>query len=130
MRDCERTSALRRAIEAAIRAQAANNPQAPAVLKLMFQIAPHKATLSELPNHSGWALIYLDAVTPGNAAGNRNVLDQTAGGFRQAIGREYAAQFAHAVQAQLGVVRNNAAIARLKSQLTGAPSPDSNSDQQ
>ena len=104
----------------ATRAQLAANPQgAPPPLALMFTTPAKQAKLLEAPNNAGWLVVYTDTITPGDATSKPNVVAATRGDLGHFVGSEYAEQFATAVRQAVGVKRNEAAIARVRGQLTG-----------
>jgi peptidyl-prolyl cis-trans isomerase D len=92
----------------------------PPPLALMFSMAPKRAKLLEAPNRGGWFVVYLDAIQSGNAAGNAQLIASTRQGLGSVSGRELVEQFSAAVRNQVGVKRNDAAIARLRDALAGA----------
>jgi len=102
------------------RAQLAASQQgAPPPLALMFTTPAKQAKLLEAPNNAGWLVVYTDTITPGDATSKPNVVAATRGDLGHFVGSEYAEQFATAVRQAVGVKRNEAAIARVRSQLTG-----------
>jgi len=105
---------------AATRAQIAANPrQAPPPLVLMFSMAKGSAKILEAPNNSGWFVIKLNQVTPGDARGKPPVISAARADISNSIGREYAQQFARAVRAAMGVKIDTGAVARVKADLAG-----------
>ncbi len=92
----------------------------PPPVTLMFSMAAGRTKLAEAPNRSGWFVVHLDAIQPGNAAGNAALLAQTRRGLGGVMGNEYAQQFTNAVRKMVGVKKNDAAIAKLRGELTGA----------
>ena len=109
----------------AARGQLAANPRgAPAPLVLLFSMAAKTAKVLEAPNKAGWLIVYLDAIQKGNAAGNAALVASTRADFGRAVGREYVEQFGNAVRREVGVKRNAAAIAQLRSELTGGGGSD------
>lgn len=105
------------------RAALIGNPQqVPPPLALLFAMAPKSTKLLEAPDKSGWIIVHLDTITPGNAQGNAKVIAGTQSDLGNAVGREYVAQFGKAVQNAIGTSRNAAAIASLKAELLGVAS--------
>lgn len=104
----------------ASRAQLAQNPRgAPPPLVLLFSMAQGSTKLLEAPDNGGWFVIHLDRIDRGNAAGQKALIDRMRADMGQLIGRELAEQFTNAVQNQIGVKRNDKAVAALKAELTG-----------
>ncbi|MFC3581491.1 peptidylprolyl isomerase [Sphingomonas hylomeconis] len=105
------------------RAQLAANPRgAPPPLTLLFSMSEGTTKLLEAPNNEGWFVVHLDRIERGNAAGQKAVIDQQRATIGQSVGREYAEQFTQAVQAKIGVKKNDKGIAALKAELGGAAS--------
>jgi peptidyl-prolyl cis-trans isomerase D len=91
----------------------------PAPFALLFSMARGTAKLLETPDKSGWLIIALDRIIPGDAATQPGLIAATQQQLGQAVGEEYVSQFVNAIKADLGVSRNAAAIATLKRSLTG-----------
>lgn len=107
------------------RAALIGNPrQVPPPLALMFAMAAKSTKLLEAPDKSGWIVVHLDTITPGNAQGNAKVIAGTESDIGNVVGREYVAQFGKAVQNAIGTSRNAKAIAALKAELMGVGSAD------
>ncbi|MCC2976464.1 SurA N-terminal domain-containing protein [Sphingomonas sp. PL-96] len=103
---------------AATRAQlAAQQGQVPPPVELMFAMAPKKARLIAAPNNGGWFVVYLDSITPGDASGDKRAVSSARAGLSQIVGQEYAEQFAEAVRRSVGVTKNDAAVARVRTTL-------------
>ena len=107
------------------RAALIGNPQrVPPPLALMFAMAAKSTKLLEAPDKSGWVIVHLDTITPGNAQGNAKVIAGTQSDIGNVVGREYVTQFGKAVQTVVGTSRNAKAIASLKAELLGIASAD------
>lgn len=103
---------------AAQRAQLGQQGQrVPEVMVALFSMLKGKARIIPLPQDQGYAIIQLDEVVPGNAAGNRQVLDATREGLIPVLAEEYGRQFQAAIRAQVGVQRNDAVLARIQGDL-------------
>ncbi len=92
----------------------------PPPLALMFGMKKGTARLLEAPNNAGWFVVKLDTVEPGDAKTAPGLVEASRSQFGEMISQEYAEQFANAIQDSTGVLRNNAAIAHLKAQLSGS----------
>lgn len=104
---------------AIVRAQLNGQQTPPPPLVLMFSMPPRTTRLLEAPGGAGWYLIRLDTITPGDARTVPAAMAGARNDFRRLLGREYAEQFARAVQADTGVKRDPAALAALKRELAG-----------
>ncbi|URW76372.1 SurA N-terminal domain-containing protein [Sphingomonas donggukensis] len=96
---------------------AAGGTQVPPPLALMFSMAAKKAKLLEAPNRGGWYIVYLDAIQNGDASKRPEVIASTRQGLGGVVGRELSEQFAAAVRKQVGVQRNDAAVAKVRAEL-------------
>ena len=74
----------------------------------------------EADDKQGWYVIWLDKITPGNVASEPGLIQATQTEIARSVGEEYVQQFAAAIKADLGVKKNDSAIAALKHSLTGA----------
>jgi peptidyl-prolyl cis-trans isomerase D len=90
----------------------------PPPLALMFNMRQGDTKVLAAPDRQGWFVIHLDTIERGDARGTPGLIDATRGQFVEVLGREYAEQFSAAVQKELGVKRDDAAIARLKASLS------------
>ncbi|MDQ2877663.1 MAG: SurA N-terminal domain-containing protein [Pseudomonadota bacterium] len=102
----------------------AQNPPPPLVL--LFNMGEHTAKVIEAPDRSGFIILYLAKVTPGNAAGNTKVIAGTRTDLTRQQGREYVEEFSKAVRGTVGYSRNEAAIAKVKAALVGQGGSDQN----
>jgi peptidyl-prolyl cis-trans isomerase D len=91
----------------------------PPPVELMFAMTAKKARLIAAPGNGGWFVVYLDSITPGDASGDKRAVASARAGLAQGVGNEYAEQFAEAVRRSVGVTRNDAAVARVRSTLAG-----------
>lgn len=91
----------------------------PEPVRLMFSMAANKAKITQSPSGDGYWIVRLDQIESGNAADNKELVNQTRDQIGQMVGQEYVQQFANALRKSVGVKLNDAAIARLKAQLTG-----------
>lgn len=107
------------------RAELAANPQgAPAPLALLFSMAPNTAKMLEAPNDTGWLIVKLDTIVRGNASNRPEVVSATRADIGRVIGREYAQEFTTAVRRAVTIKHNDAALAKVKADLTGRGGSD------
>lgn len=105
---------------ASSRAALAASPNgAPAPLALMFSMKPRTAKLLEAPEQGGWLVVYLDRIDSADATGKTAVINAMRADIGRTLGREYVQQFSQAIRRQLGVTKNDAAIAKAKQELLG-----------
>lgn len=106
------------------RAQLLSNPQqVPPPLVLLFSMKAKTAKLTAAPGNGGYYVVYLDAITPGDARGNAKVVEDTRSDIAKAIGREYGDQLVRAIEQAIGTKKNPAAIAAVRAELGGASAP-------
>ena len=94
--------------------------QVPPPLALLFSMAEKKAKRLEAPQKQGWYVVYLESIAPGDVKSEPRAVPAFQAQFSQLFGQEYAAQFYAAAKAELGVKRNDKAIAAVKQKLAGA----------
>ncbi len=97
--------------------------QVPPALSLLFSMAPKKAKLTAAPDGSGWIIVYLGDIQRGSAANDKAAVAGVGRELGQLIGNEHAEQFVEAVRRQIGVTKNAATIARVRSELAGGAAP-------
>ena len=91
----------------------------PPPLALMFSMTQGDTKILAAAQNQGWFVIHLDQVQAGDVKEAPGLVEATRGQFTELLGREYAEQFSAAVEKELSVKRDPAAIARLKAQLAG-----------
>lgn len=91
----------------------------PPPLALMFSMTQGDTKILAAAGNQGWFVIHLDKIEAGDVKQAPGLVEATRGQFVEMLGREYAEQFSAAVEKELGVTRDAAAIARLKAQLAG-----------
>lgn len=101
---------------------AKSQQKVPPALALLFSIPARQARVLEEEDKKGWYVIWLDKIEPGNIAAEPNLIKVTQGELSRSLGDEYAQQFAAAIKVDVGVKKNDSAIAALKRSLTGATS--------
>ena len=96
-------------------AQAAD--KAPAPLQLLFKLAKGKARMIESDDKKGYLIVWLEKLTPGNAASRPDLVSSTQAELSRVVGNEYVQQMLEAMKADLGVTKNAGAIAALRKSL-------------
>jgi peptidyl-prolyl cis-trans isomerase D len=94
--------------------------QVPAHMVALFSMKKGKTQLITLQGDQGYLILHLDEIIPGDAANNPQLLAATGSGLSNVLGDEYGRQFLRAIQADVGVERNAAAIARIESEMRKA----------
>ena len=106
-------------VKATRREIARQGQQVPPALAMLFSLPRGKARIMPAPNGSGWFVVHLGTIVPGNAAGTPELIDAVKGQFAQVMGDEYAQQFTAAMRARAKVKRNEDALKQLRQDLLG-----------
>jgi peptidyl-prolyl cis-trans isomerase D len=96
--------------------------KAPPVLATLFKLAPRKAKMVEAEDGKGYTIVWLERLEPGNAADKPELLNAASTSLSEAMGNEYMEQLLTAMKADVGAMRNEAAIIALKRSLRGGGS--------
>lgn len=91
----------------------------PPPVALMFSMAQGTVKLLKAPNDRGWYVVSLRRIVPGEAKAGDPLVAAAARELAAVVGREQAESLRRAIRAELGVERNEAAIAGVRKQLTG-----------
>ena len=97
----------------------ARQGQVPPPIALFFSMAQGTVKKLEDRSQNGWFVVQLADVEPGEVAADDPIVRATLQQLGQVTGEEYAAQFVKAVEREVGVERNQAAIDAVAAQLTG-----------
>lgn len=89
----------------------------PPPLQMLFSLSQGKTRLVAAPNNEGYFVVKLNRITPGDATTQPTLIAQVQTDFNRAAGEELAVQFLNAAQKELGVTRNEAAIAAARQRL-------------
>jgi peptidyl-prolyl cis-trans isomerase D len=91
--------------------------QVPPPLQILFSLAPGKSRLVAAPEGQGFYVVKLNRIAPGDALTQPGLVTQAQADLGENLGQEIAVQFLAAAQAELGVKRNEAAIAAARQRL-------------
>ena len=95
------------------------NAQVPPPMAMMFSLPRGKARILAAPDGRGWFVVYLDRIVPGDASKEPGLIQAVRTQFGAIIGEEYARQFTGAIRAGLDIERNEDALRKLKTELSG-----------
>ncbi|MCL6682407.1 peptidyl-prolyl cis-trans isomerase [Sphingomonas sp. SE158] len=98
---------------------AAANGKVPPALGMMFSLAQGRSRMVADPGGHGFIVIKVTKIVPGNASLQPGLISRTQSEFQQAVPDEYAEQMGRAIAADVGVKRNDSAIADAKRRITG-----------
>ena len=91
----------------------------PPALGMMFSLAQGRSRMVADPQGLGFVIVKVTKIVPGNANLQPALISRTQTEFQQTAGTEYAEQMARAIQADVGVKRDDAAIAAAKRRIIG-----------
>lgn len=90
-------------------------------LKMLFSLAEGKSRMVAMPQANAFAIVRATKIVPGNAMAQPALIGRVQGQFQEGASQEYAQQFLVAVQAKVGVKRNETAIAATRQRLISPP---------
>jgi peptidyl-prolyl cis-trans isomerase D len=93
-------------------------PALAAPMRILFSLTSGKSRMVADPRGAGYFVVRAGAITPGNAASNPGLITQVQGSFQESAAQELAEQFITAVRKDVGVKRNEKAIAAARARLT------------
>lgn len=91
----------------------------PAPVVLLFSMAEGTVKRLEAPDENGWFIVKLADIETGSLAKDDPVIAMTRSQLAGNVGNEYSDQLVKAIRKELGVTKNDAAIAAVRRQLTG-----------
>ena len=94
----------------------------PPAMAMMFSLAQGRSRMIADPQGRGFVIVKVTKITPGNATLQPNLISRTQSEFQSAAANEYAEQMRNAIEADVGIKRNEDAIAAAKRRITGGGS--------
>lgn len=91
----------------------------PAPLVALFSMKRGTVRTVPIEGERGYMVVHLDGITPGDATGKTDLVNNTRDALANVLGGEYADQFMRAIAKDVGVSRDEAAVARVRSDLLG-----------
>ena len=96
--------------------------QVPPALNLMFALAQGGSRMIAYPDGRGFVIVKVIRIIPGNALLQPSLVARTQAEFQEAVSGEYAEQMSRAIAVDLGVKRNDEAIAAARKRIIGGGS--------
>lgn len=96
-----------------------SNQQVPAPVRMLFNLGSGKSRMVADPRGEGFYVVKLNKVTPGNALSQPSLITQLQRDFQRGTSEEYAQQFLSAIRGDVGVRRNEEAIAEARRRIIG-----------
>ena len=91
----------------------------PPAMGMMFSLAQGRSRMIADPQGRGFIIVKVTKIVPGNASLQPGLISRMQSEFQQAAGNEYAEQMGEAIEADVGVTRNESAIEATKKRITG-----------
>jgi len=92
----------------------------PPPVQAMFSMTPGSAKIMQMTRNAGYLIVRLEKVTETDPSSDQAILQSTRRGIGQTLGSEYAAQLVAAIQKDVRVTRNAAALASVEAELRKA----------
>ncbi|MCY7281569.1 MAG: peptidylprolyl isomerase, partial [Sphingomonas bacterium] len=93
--------------------------QVPPALNLMFALAQGGSRMIADPEGRGFVIVKVIRIIPGNALLQPALVAQAQTEFQEAVSGEYAEQMSRAIELDLGIKRNEKAIAAARNRIIG-----------
>jgi peptidyl-prolyl cis-trans isomerase D len=93
--------------------------QVPAPLRVLFTIAEGRTQVGADPQGRGFFVVKVNEIIPGNALNQPRLITEVQTQFSEPLAQEYAQQFLAAAKLDVGVERNDTAIAESKRRISG-----------
>ncbi|MEW4447919.1 peptidyl-prolyl cis-trans isomerase [Qipengyuania sp. JC766] len=93
--------------------------QIPPPLALLFSMAEGTSKKLEAPSSAGWYIVDLNDIEANPIESDDPLFTQTQAALSQSMGREYSDQLRLAIREEIGIERNEDAIAAVRRQLNG-----------
>jgi peptidyl-prolyl cis-trans isomerase D len=93
--------------------------QVPAPLRVLFTIAEGRTQVGADPQGRGFFVVKVNEIIPGNALNQPRLITEVQTQFSEPLAQEYAQQFLAAAKLDVGVERNESAIAESKRRISG-----------
>ena len=94
----------------------------PPALRMMFSLAEGRSRMVADPGGRGFVLVKVTKIIPGDVTLQPNLVSQLQREFQQPFASEYAEQYTRAIEADVGVKRNQEAIDGAKRRIIGGGS--------
>ncbi|WP_176591449.1 peptidylprolyl isomerase [Sphingobium sp. EM0848] len=94
----------------------------PAEVAMLFSMAPNSVKMLPVGQDRGYFVVQLNGIKHGDAASDKVLLNQVRDQLGDVVGQEYGQQFERAVEKDMGVKRNAAAVASVQRALTNSNS--------
>ena len=94
--------------------------QVPAPVQLLFSLGAGKSRMIADPQGRGYYIVKVSKIIPGNALSQPGLISTVQRDFQEPLSQEYGQQFVNAMRTEVGVRRNDSAIAESRKRLTAS----------
>ena len=94
--------------------------QVPAPVQLLFSLGAGKSRMIADPQGRGFYIVKVNKIIPGNALSQPGLIGTVQRDFQEPLSQEYGQQFVNAMRSEVGVRRNDSAIAESRKRLTAS----------
>ena len=94
--------------------------QVPAPVQLLFSLGAGKSRMIADPQGRGFFIVKVDRIIPGNALSQPGLISTVQREFQEPLSQEYGQQFVNAMRKEVGIRRNDSAIAASRKRLTSS----------
>ncbi|HEX6219368.1 MAG TPA: peptidyl-prolyl cis-trans isomerase [Sphingomicrobium sp.] len=94
--------------------------QVPAPVQLLFSLGEGKSRMIADPEGRGFFIVKVNKITPGNALSQPGIISTVQREFQEPLSQEYGQQFVNAMRKEVGIRRNDSAIAETRRRLTSS----------
>ena len=95
-------------------------PALAAPMRILFSLTAGKSRMVADPRGAGYFVVRAQSIAPGNAATQPGLITQVQSSFQESAAQELAEQFIAAVRSDVGIKRNEKAIAAARARLTSS----------
>lgn len=92
----------------------------PAPVQLLFSLGAGKSRMIADPQGRGFFIVKVNRITPGNALSQPGLITTVQREFQEPLSQEYGQQFVNAMRKEVGIRRNDSAIAATRQRLTAS----------
>jgi peptidyl-prolyl cis-trans isomerase D len=92
----------------------------PAPVQLLFSLGAGKSRMVADPQGRGFFIVKVSKIIPGNALSQPGIIANVQREFQEAVSQEYGQQFVNAMRKDVGIRRNDSAIAESRKRLTSS----------
>ena len=89
-------------------------------MQLLFSLGAGKSRMIADPQGRGFFIVKVNRIIPGNALSQPGLISTVQREFQEPLSQEYGQQFVNAMRKEVGIRRNDSAIAASRKRLTSS----------